>query len=380
MKTSPAFSQPTRPKKILKTRRKPQGSGVSEPQEVSLGCKQNKIGRAPDENLPRHHSSLSKELVAFILSAKGMALREHFPAETYAHNAMMGRRRDGAIVHPDLATLRSFLLNVGLMPGKGMTLDRINNLDPEYAPDKVRWADKHTQNNNKSDTLTFYCSKSGEVYTASRLAKIQNRTADAIRKRRREGWSDDEIIAGEKLSLSSTLSEPSTGSGYIPASAENSPKSKSADKKALWSVGLLWQQEVSLHCGNSELIPDWRALSNASGVVSQVGLDMIREVINAVASSWELFMDYARRHDAIREVPHHPNFEFVFRFHAQAALDFTLDETMKVKRQREQEERRLVAEYRKVHGPEASIPPLFKLKQQERERQEKLRQELVDKI
>jgi hypothetical protein len=374
------FSQPTRPKKILKIRRKPQGSGVSDPQEVSLRCKQKKIGRAPDENLPHHHSSLSKEQVAFILSAKGMALRKHFPAETYAHNAMMGRRREGAIVHTDLATLRSFLLNVGLMPGKGMTLDRINNLDPEYAIDKVRWADKHTQNNNKSDTLTFYCSKSGEVYTASRLAKIQNVTADAIRKRRREGWSDDEIIAGEKLSPSSPLPEPATGSGYIPASAENSPKSKSADKKALWAAALLWQEEVSAHCENRELTPDWRVLSNASGALSQIGPVVVGEIIHAVVSSWELFMGYVQRHDAVRSVPHHPNFEFVFRFHAQAALDFTLDETMKAKRQREQEEQRLIAEYRKVHGPEASIPPLFKLRQQERERQEKLRQELLDRI
>jgi hypothetical protein len=370
------FSQPTRPTKILKTRRKPSGSAVSAPQEVSLRCKQNKIGRAPDENLPRYHSSLSQEQVAFIVSAKAMALRECFPAEKYAHNAMMGRRRDGATVHPDLATFRSFLLYVGLMPGKGMTLDRINNLDPEYAIDKVRWADKHTQNNNKSDTLTFHCSKSGELYTTSRLAKIQKVTADAIRKRRREGWSDDEIIAGKR----SSSPTPSKDPGYIPAPAENSPKSKSADKKTLWSVGLLWQQAVSAHCKNRELTPDWRVLSNASGALSQIGPTVVGEVINAVVPSWELFSDYVRRHDAIRDVPQHPHFEFVFRFHAQAALDFTLDEGMEVKRQRAQEEQRLIADFRKVHGEKTAIPPVGKLRRQERERQEKLRQELADKL
>ena len=75
------------------------------------------------------------------------------------------------VVHPEFKNFKSFLLHVGPMPTKNATLDRINNSDPEYAPGKVRWADKITQNNNKSDTLTFYCSKTKTIYTASQLAK-----------------------------------------------------------------------------------------------------------------------------------------------------------------------------------------------------------------
>ena len=40
----------------------------------------------------------------------------------------------------------------------------ITNDDPEYAPGKVRWADKKTQNNNKSDTLTFHDPATGDHY------------------------------------------------------------------------------------------------------------------------------------------------------------------------------------------------------------------------
>jgi len=62
----------------------------------------------------------------------------------------------------------------------------------------VRWADKRIQNNNKGDTLTFYSSATREVFTTSRLAKLQRVSPTTIRKRLERGWSDDEIITGRK--------------------------------------------------------------------------------------------------------------------------------------------------------------------------------------
>ncbi len=124
-----------------------------------------------------------------------MQLRQNYRGEANSHRNMLARSKQ---VHPAFRDFRNFLRLVGPMPVSGATLDRIDNTDPEYAPGKVRWADKHTQNNNKGDTLTIYDQRTGEVFTASRIAKLQGITASAIRHRRARGWSDAEIIAGTR--------------------------------------------------------------------------------------------------------------------------------------------------------------------------------------
>nr|WP_321461058.1 hypothetical protein [uncultured Cohaesibacter sp.] len=154
----------------------------------------------PDNECPVPEKTiLSDELKAHIKSLSKMELRKEFKKEANSHRNMLQRVKSyGAVVHPDFHDFRSFLLLVGPMPTKNATLDRINNDDPEYAPGKVRWADKKTQNSNKSDTLTFYCSKTGKTFTSFQLAKKQNVDASTIRKRRERGWSDDEIIVGSR--------------------------------------------------------------------------------------------------------------------------------------------------------------------------------------
>jgi hypothetical protein len=94
---------------------------------------------------------------------------------------------------------RDFFAAVGPNPYVNGTLDRIDNNDREYAPGKVHWADKRTQNNNKGDTVSFCNSTTGEYCTASRLAKLQKVTPSAIRKRLKMGWTDAEIIARKRL-------------------------------------------------------------------------------------------------------------------------------------------------------------------------------------
>ena len=130
-----------------------------------------------------------------------MQLRRKYRSEANSHRNMLTRSNQrGNIVHPDLREFRNFLRLVGPMPVSGATLDRIDNTDPEYAPGKVRWADKRTQNNNKGDTLTIYDQRTGEVFTASRIAKLQGVSASAIRHRLTRGWSDAQIIAGTRSS------------------------------------------------------------------------------------------------------------------------------------------------------------------------------------
>jgi hypothetical protein len=129
-----------------------------------------------------------------------MELRRRYPGEASSHRNMLSRQRArGAIIHRAFREFASFLRHVGPKPTKHSTLDRIDNTDPEYAPGKVRWADKRTQNSNKGDSLTFHDRHSGEVFTTSRLARLQGVSQSTIRKRHERGWSDLEIIEGARL-------------------------------------------------------------------------------------------------------------------------------------------------------------------------------------
>jgi hypothetical protein len=125
-----------------------------------------------------------------------MELRAKYSGEASCHRNML--QRAGEHVHKDFREFPDFLRLVGPKPTANSTLDRIDNSDPEYAPGKVRWADKRTQNSNKGDSLTFYSRHTNETYTTSRLAKIQRVSQAAIRKRHARGWSDEEIIEGKQ--------------------------------------------------------------------------------------------------------------------------------------------------------------------------------------
>jgi hypothetical protein len=89
----------------------------------------------------------------------------------------------GRTIHPQFRKFPDFLAVVGPKPFPKATLDRINNDDPEYAPGKVRWADKWTQSNNRGNTL-LYESSDGRQFLSSELAKLQEVSPDAIRQRR----------------------------------------------------------------------------------------------------------------------------------------------------------------------------------------------------
>jgi hypothetical protein len=126
-----------------------------------------------------------------------MELRKRYPQEANSHKNMLSRRGSkGALVHPDFVKFANFLRLLGPAPTKNATLDRIDNTDPEYAPGKVRWADKRTQNSNKSDTITIHDAACSKTHSVSRLANLQKVQPGTIRKRKARGWSDAEIVAG----------------------------------------------------------------------------------------------------------------------------------------------------------------------------------------
>ncbi|TBA91099.1 hypothetical protein [Rhizobium ruizarguesonis] len=147
-----------------------------------------------DQVDPRDH-------IAACDTLSNMELRRRYPSEASSHKNMLHRRdRENAIIHPQLYKFRSFLRILGPKPARHATLDRINNNDREYAPGKVRWADKRTQNSNKGDSLVFYDPSTNRTFSTSQLAGRLGVSSNTIRARRHRGWTDDEIINGKKRS------------------------------------------------------------------------------------------------------------------------------------------------------------------------------------
>lgn len=287
--------------------------------------------------------------VTFIQSATKADLKSRYPAEYNSHRAMLQREKKGFFVHDDFRDFRAFLLCVGPMPKAGDTLDRIDFSDREYAPGKVRWADKVTQNSNKSDTLKFACSRTGRTFTTSELARLQNTKPDTIRKRKtRYGWNDDEIIQGQK-----DRHEPAT---EIPFGSKSGPatKKKCVDeaKRNAYSVGEHWKHVVAGTRGTIELMPTHRDISRAKEVVSQLGQEKVERIISAVVSGWRRFSDYVMEHDGMprsHPIPKHPNFRFVFCDHPQAAVNFAFDEKEQRRVRQDLEQEIMEREYRKAH-------------------------------
>lgn len=106
------------------------------------------------------------------------------------------QKKAGLQVHPDFVAFADFLRVMGPKPEPSFTLDRIDHTDPDYAPDKVRWADKKTQTRNRATTVTI--EHDGRVWTAAEIAETYGLRISTVRNRIKRGWSFEEVIAKPK--------------------------------------------------------------------------------------------------------------------------------------------------------------------------------------
>ncbi|MEQ1938227.1 hypothetical protein ABMA46_08230 [Mesorhizobium sp. CN5-321] len=226
METTPGFSQPAGHEKAAQKPGEPLVSAPATLVDVSLTSKPIKSVPASEKTLDTTHNgfpyakSLTVDDIAYIKT--GSALRDRYCAEANSHRNMKQRAdQQGKVVSPAISDFSDFLLLIGPMPQPGMTLDRIDNNDPEYAPGKVRWATKKVQNNNKSDTRVYTLSN-GMKFTASQLAEHFGLTADAIRKRSDRGWTDEEVILGRRVKIIEPAKKQKS-SGYIPEPSNKFP-------------------------------------------------------------------------------------------------------------------------------------------------------------
>jgi|GEM_PF-2533729 len=130
-------------------------------------------------------------------------LKEKYKGEYNAWRNMKRRQKDAGLpVHPQFEDIRSFLTTLGPKSDAEETLDRIDPSDPDYSPDKVRWAKKKQQSNNRSNTITF--EHNGRVYSASELADLARAPISTIRARIKKGWTYEEIIHGRSTTRAKT--------------------------------------------------------------------------------------------------------------------------------------------------------------------------------
>lgn len=103
-------------------------------------------------------------------------------------------KNNGFILDIKFDKFVDFLTHMGPRTNKDFTLDRIDSENLNYGPGLCRWADKHTQNQNKGNNV--HLSMKGETHTVSVWAKKTGQNADTLYKRKSNGWSDEEVITG----------------------------------------------------------------------------------------------------------------------------------------------------------------------------------------
>lgn len=141
-----------------------------------------------------------------------------------------------------------FLKHMGPRTNKNFTLDRIDSGNPNYSPENCRWADKHTQNRNKSNNVLL--TMNGETHPVSVWASKTQQKADTLYKRIAKDWTDEEVITGVKHESPSTA-----GNSRINIVSLNTEKLYELLPEALKAVHSIQQQMLHYYELDAETPP-----------------------------------------------------------------------------------------------------------------------------
>jgi len=189
---------------------------------------------------------------------------------------MLDRGRKGYIVNDAMRGFRDFLKVMGPKPVPSATVDRIDPTDREYAPDKVRWADKGTQARNRACVHTIRCPDTGEYLDSGHLAKRHGVSPSTVRSWHKRGWTDSQILAGARGRRRGTAPPDLWNLDSRPSL----PPRRNATPHRLGPHGDRWRVELPLlppglpEIGRSWIVPE-RA-DEADGLVPLPSVDSIR--------------------------------------------------------------------------------------------------------
>ena len=261
-----------------------------------------------DNNLHVSHAEKIDQCRVDCKTLKKTALRRRYPSEAIAHRNMLARSKPH--VSAQFRTFSEFLFEVGPKPIPKATLDRRYNPDPEYAPGKVRWADAHTQSNNRS-TSRLFDDPDGNQYTVAELAKRQDVSPNAIHQRLRRGWSYAEIVAGDRSSPGPS-SPPGPTSAVIDQAKDPTIFVTIPDLKPVWLQAMDAAHEGEWHDLSAREKKGLREIAErcAGGRLRYYDEDVVRYAIK----NWSRFTARAKSEEGAYGMPDKPTVDFLQKY------------------------------------------------------------------
>lgn len=173
-----------------------------------------------DDNVYSCHPVNDDQIRHDIEALSATGLSKKYPLTYNSWRNMKQRAHKGAIIHKRYQEFSAFLLDIGPRPNKDYSLDRIDTTNPTYGPGLCRWADQRQQSNNRGNSI--YLTYKGECLPLTVWADRTNQKADTLRARKRNGWTDAEIITGKRVKLKPSLKHDDIPNGFKwPGSKKN---------------------------------------------------------------------------------------------------------------------------------------------------------------
>ena len=288
------------------------------PLVVSAGSAGANVTLLSNDNLHISYTEKFDRCRADCKTLRKTALRRKYHFEAIAHRNMLARSRPH--VNARFRKFPEFLFEVGPKPFPGASLDRIDNSDPEYAPGKVRWADAHTQSNNRS-TSRLFDDPDGNQYTVGELAKRQGVSPNAIHQRLRRGWSYAEVVAGDRSSPGPS-SPPGPTSAVIDQTKDATIFVTIPDLKPIWLQATDAAYEGQWHDLSAR---EKKGLREIAERCSGPGLRYyVEDVVRCVISNWSRFTARAKSEEGAYGMPNKPTVDFLHKY-VRAAVNLYLE-------------------------------------------------------